>query len=85
MRNQAAPRPVKKSSRVASRRKRGEERLNRPLWIYLDPEEHDAIEQAAAIERRSKSSFVADAALDRAMNILRIYNQGVSEKQRKRG
>lgn len=70
-------------SGAPSRRKRGKERLNKPIWVYFDPDEHDIIDRAASIERRSKSSFVANAALDKAMGILRSYNQSLSARTRK--
>ena len=68
---------------IPSRRKRGKERLNKACWVYFNPSEHDIIDQASDLERRSKSSFIADAALDKALEILRIYNQSVAAKQRK--
>jgi uncharacterized protein (DUF1778 family) len=83
MSNQETSRATKKTSAVSSRRKRGKEKLNKPIWVYLNPNEREIIDQAAEIERRSSSSFVADAALDKALQILRIYNQSVAESQRK--
>lgn len=73
----------KRASGVPTRRKRGKERLSKPVWVYFDPDEHERIDQAATIERRSKSSFVADAALDKADNILRVYNQGIASTRRR--
>jgi uncharacterized protein (DUF1778 family) len=83
MSNQLPSRAAKKTSAVSSRRKRGKEKLNKPIWVYLNPNEREVIDKAAEIERRSSSSFVADAALDKALQIIRIYNQTVSAADRK--
>ena len=68
--NQKAP------SRGRRKRGAGDDKHSRPAWVYFNPDEYDIIERAANIERRSMSSFIADSALTKAEEILRIYNRG---------
>jgi uncharacterized protein (DUF1778 family) len=67
------------------RRKRGDgkDAHNKPVWAYFNDDERALIEQASTIERRSMSSFVSDAALTKAEEILRIYNRGVMDIERR--
>jgi uncharacterized protein (DUF1778 family) len=66
------------------RRKRGggKDAHNKPVWAYFNDDERTLIEQASTIERRSMSSFVSDAALSKAEEILRIYNRSVMDVER---
>jgi hypothetical protein len=73
----------KENASQRGRRKRGiqKDAHDKPIWVYLNDAELDIIEQASNIERRSRSSFVSDAALTRAEEILRIYSRGVRERR----
>lgn len=67
------------------RRQRSKDRddlTNKIVFARFRANELDIIEQACAIERRSRSSFVSDAALTKAEEILRVYNRVVSEHRK---
>jgi uncharacterized protein (DUF1778 family) len=57
-------RPLPKS------RRRSREPLGRKTFVYLTEEERNLIDRAAAAERRSVSSFIANAAVDAAAKVI---------------
>jgi uncharacterized protein (DUF1778 family) len=59
---------VAKNKKVPSRRS-AKKPLRAKVFSYYTPEERLLVEQAASIESRSLSSFVALAALERARQI----------------
>jgi uncharacterized protein (DUF1778 family) len=61
---------MKKGSAPKSRR-RSPQPLGRKTFVYLTEEERTLIDQAAAAERRSVSSFMANAAVEAAERIAR--------------
>jgi uncharacterized protein (DUF1778 family) len=70
---------------VAGRQKRagGDQEHNKPLFAYVNEEENDMIDRACDLVRRSKSSFIADAALKNADEVLRAYKRGIAEESRR--
>ena len=58
-----------KKDHIPSRRT-GKKRLRAKVFSYYTQEERRLIEQAARLEHRSLSSFVAIAALERAQRVL---------------
>ena len=72
-----------KKSSMPSRRRKAEQKKNAAIWVYMDADEREIVDQAAAIQRRSTSSFAADAVLDKALEIIRVYNQSVAEQERR--
>jgi len=71
--------PDKHRPPVAGRRPKDPAKTGRQYrsvaQAYLTPEEYETVKQAAEIQRDTVSAFVADAALDRAHEILRIHNR----------
>jgi uncharacterized protein (DUF1778 family) len=65
---------MKKRSAPKSRR-RSRQPLRRKTFVYLTDDERILVDQAAAAERRSVSSFIANAAVEAA--------EGVAMKSRK--
>jgi uncharacterized protein (DUF1778 family) len=67
------------------RRKRSRDRddlTDKIVFTRFNAAEFDTIEKASGIERRSRSSFVADAALTKAAEILRVYSRAISEREK---
>jgi uncharacterized protein (DUF1778 family) len=62
---------------IPGRRKKAAEKKNKAVWVYFDEDEKSLVDEAAAIDGRSNSSFVAEAALDKAMEVIRLYNKTV--------
>jgi uncharacterized protein (DUF1778 family) len=60
---------MKKGAAPKSRR-RSREPLGRKTFVYLTEEERTLVDHAAASERRSVSSFIANAAVEAAERIL---------------
>jgi Protein of unknown function (DUF1778) len=60
---------MKKGSPPKSRR-RAQEPLGRKTFVYLTERERTIVDQAAVTERRSVSSFIANAAVEAAERIL---------------
>ncbi|MGO9347176.1 MAG: DUF1778 domain-containing protein [Terriglobales bacterium] len=60
---------MKKGSAPKSRR-RSQQPLGRKTFVYLTEEERTLVDQAAAAERRSVSSFIANAAVKAAERII---------------
>ncbi len=63
-------RRMKKNPAPKSRR-RSQERLGRKTFVYFTDQERQAIDEAASLERRSVSSFIANAAVEAAERILK--------------
>jgi uncharacterized protein (DUF1778 family) len=80
--NESLKDTIRKPSGMQTRRRRQRELSNRPVFTYFTSEEKDVVEQAAAIRRQSTSAFVADAALNAALSVIREYNQKVSKANR---
>jgi uncharacterized protein (DUF1778 family) len=59
---------MKKGSAPKSRR-RSRQLLGRKTFVYLTEEERTLVDEAAATERRSVSSFIANAAVEAAERI----------------
>lgn len=51
-------------------RRRSRQPLGRKTFVYLTEEERKVIDRAAAAERRSVSSFIANAAVDAAARVI---------------
>lgn len=51
-------------------RRRSREPLGRKTLVYLTEEERNVIDRAAAAERRSVSSFIANAAVEAATRVI---------------
>jgi hypothetical protein len=62
--------PLMKKARSSSSRRRLGQPLARKTFVYLTEEERRLVDQAAASERRSVSSFVANAAVEAAERIV---------------
>ena len=60
---------MKKGSAPKSRR-RSRQPLGRKTFVYLTEEERTLVDDAAAAERRSVSSFIANAAVEAAERIV---------------
>ena len=60
---------MKKEPAPRSRR-RSRQPLGRKTFVYLTEEERTLVDQAATAERRSVSSFIANAAVDAAERIV---------------
>jgi uncharacterized protein DUF1778 len=60
---------MKKGAAPKSRR-RSRERLGRKTFVYLTDEERRLVDHAAASERRSVSSFIANAAVEAAERLI---------------
>jgi uncharacterized protein (DUF1778 family) len=60
---------MKKEVAPKSRRRSGQP-LGRKTFVYLTEEERDLVDQAATSERRSVSSFIANAAVKAAEQIV---------------
>jgi uncharacterized protein (DUF1778 family) len=60
-----------KKARPSSSRRRSSDRLGRKTFVYLTEDERKLVDQAAASERRSISSFIANAAVEAAERILK--------------
>jgi integrase len=63
--------PLMKKARSSSSRRRSEEPLARKTFVYLTEDERRLVDEAAASERRSVSSFIANAAVEAAERIVR--------------
>lgn len=59
-----------KQGAVPKSRRRAPERLGTKTFVYLTEEERSLVDQAAATERRSVSSFIANAAVEAAQRAL---------------
>src|SRR4051812_19181401 len=64
------PFPVMKKARSTSSRRRSDQPLLRKTFVYLTNEERRLIDEAAASERRSISSFIANAAVEAAEHVV---------------
>lgn len=62
---------MKKGSRSSSSRRRSDQPLGRKTFVYLTDEERRLVDEAAASERRSVSSFIAHAAVEAAERIVK--------------
>lgn len=62
---------VMKRARPSSSRRRSGQPLGRKTFVYLTEEERRLVDEAAASERRSVSSFIANAAVEAAERIVR--------------
>jgi uncharacterized protein (DUF1778 family) len=60
---------MKKGSAPKSRR-RLRQPLGRKIFVYLTEEERSLLDEAAAAERRSVSSFIANAAIEAAERLI---------------
>ena len=65
------PWPVMKNARPSTSRRRADQPLLRKTFVYLTSEERRLIDEAAASERRSISSFIANAAVEAAERVVR--------------
>jgi uncharacterized protein (DUF1778 family) len=63
-----------KSKNPATSRRRSARVLGRKTFVYFNDDERAVVDKAARLERRSVSSFVANAALDAAKNVLAKHN-----------
>jgi uncharacterized protein (DUF1778 family) len=63
---------MSKNDSSASRR-RSKPRLGRKTFVYFTEDERQQVDDAAKVERRSVSSFVANAALVAAEEVLRKH------------
>jgi len=59
-----------RKTRSSSSRRRMEQPLGRKTFVYLTEEERRLVDEAAASERRSVSSFIANAAVEAAERII---------------
>jgi len=59
-----------KKGPVPKSRRRSRQPLGRKTFVYLTEEERTLVDQAAAAERRSISSFIANAAVEAAERII---------------
>ena len=59
-----------KKARSSSSRRRAEQPLGRKTFVYLTEEERRLVDRAAELERRSVSSFIANAAVGAAERIV---------------
>ena len=62
--------PVMKKPKSTGSRRRSRQPLIRKTFVYLTAEERGLIDEAAASERRSISSFIANAAVEAAGRIV---------------
>ena len=62
--------PVPKKERYIPSRRTGKEPLGAKVFSYYTQDERRLLEKAAKLERRSLSSFVAIAAVERAQRVL---------------
>jgi uncharacterized protein (DUF1778 family) len=75
---------MKDLTEIRSRRQRAAtpKKANTPMFVYVDADERELIQRAARTMRHSDSGFIADAALDKAIDVLgiagdrRIFLQG---------
>jgi uncharacterized protein (DUF1778 family) len=65
---------MKKAPAPKSRR-RSRQPLGRKTFVYLTEEERTLVDRAAAAERRSVSSFIANAAVDAAERIVARHSR----------
>jgi len=67
-----------------SRRRRGPTPKSKGLWVYLAEDERELVEQGRLIltGTPSASAFIAQAALERAHEIIRKHNRDVREQQK---
>ncbi|HXB22225.1 MAG TPA: hypothetical protein VNV88_12625 [Candidatus Solibacter sp.] len=67
-----------------SRRRRGPTPKSKGLWVYLAEDERELVEQARLIltGTPSASAFIAQAALERAHEIIRKHNRELREQQK---
>lgn len=56
-------------------RRRSPQPLSRKTFVYLTDEERKLVDQAATVERRSVSSFIANAAVDAAERIITRHSR----------
>src|SRR6202795_5062939 len=70
----ATMRLMVKRATTASRR-RGKPRLGRKTFVYFTDDERKLIDQAARVERRSISSFIATAAIDAAEGLVNLRHR----------
>jgi uncharacterized protein (DUF1778 family) len=56
-------------------RRRSKPHLERKTFVYFTDEERKIIDQAAKLERRSISSFIANAALDAAEETIATHKK----------
>jgi hypothetical protein len=59
-----------KKGAVPKSRRRSQQPLGRKTFVYLTEEERMLVDQAAAAERRSVSSFIANTAVEAAARIV---------------
>ena len=57
-------------TRTLMARRRSKQRLTRKTFVYFTKEEREIVDQAAHAERRSVSSFIANAAMLAAEEVL---------------
>jgi hypothetical protein len=62
--------PHMKKGRPSSSRRRSEALLGRKTFVYLTEDERKLVDEAAALERRSVSSFIANAAVEAAERVV---------------
>jgi len=67
-----------------SRRRRGPTPKSKGLWVYLSEEERDLVEQSrlALPGTPSASAFIAQAALERAHEIIRKHQRELREQKK---
>ncbi|HLJ90441.1 MAG TPA: hypothetical protein VKZ53_26775 [Candidatus Angelobacter sp.] len=76
--------PQKPLTGQQSRRRRGPTPKSKGLWVYLSEDERGTVEQARLVlpGTPSASAFIAQAALERAHEIIRKHNRDVREQKR---
>lgn len=62
--------PLMKKDPAPKSRRRSRQPLGRKTFVYLTDEERTLVDEAAAAERRSVSSFIANAAVEAAERIV---------------
>ena len=75
---------TKRLSGQQSRRRRGPTPKSKGLWVYLSEDERELMEQARLVlpGTPSASAFIAQAALERAHEIIRKHNRELREQLR---
>lgn len=67
-----------------SRRRRGPTPKSKGLWVYLSGDERELVERSRLVlpGTPSASAFIAQAALERAQEIIRKHNRDVREQKK---
>jgi hypothetical protein len=61
-------------------RRRGKPRLGRKTFVYFTDDERELIDEASKLERRSVSSFVANAAIAAAEQVANLHHTKKTRK-----